>query len=221
MARTDPATTEYIPALRFAWLTRFFDPILRALLKEDRFRARLIAQADVQPGQRVLDVGCGTGTLAVMLKQAVPSAEVIGLDGDHAILEIARQKAAQAGASLSLVHGMAYSPPFSAGSFDCVVSSLVFHHLTTENKRRTLAALHALLRPGGTIHVADWGKAQNPLMRVAFLPVQLLDGFSVTADSVAGRLVPLMREAGFADARETHHEMTLLGTLALYSATRR
>lgn len=65
----------YIPALRFNWLTRFYDPLIRATLKEDRFRGLLLDQAGVQPGHKVLDVGCGTGTLVLILKQRVPAAK--------------------------------------------------------------------------------------------------------------------------------------------------
>jgi SAM-dependent methyltransferase len=113
---------------------------------------------------------------------------------------------------------MAFALPFETGSFDRVVSSLVFHHLSTEQKQQTLAGIRRVLRPGGELHVADWGAAQNVLMRIAFLGVQLLDGFASTADNVAGRLVPLMREAGFLAVEQTHAEMTLFGTLALYRA---
>ena len=210
----------YIPALRFSFLTRLYDPLMRAALKEEKFKRRLVEQASIQPGQRVLDLGCGTATLTLLAKQAAPEADVVGLDGDPAVLHIAREKARQGGAEISLVEGMSFSPPFPPESFDRIVSSLVLHHLTTENKRRTLEQAYRLLKPGGTLHIADWGQAQNALMRVAFLGVQLLDGFTTTADNVAGRLSPLMREAGFADAVETHREMTVFGTLALYRATR-
>jgi len=213
-----PLDATYVRALRFPWLTRFYDRLIQATLKEEAFKRRLIEQADLRPGQRVLDVGCGTGTLTVMLKQSEPGADVVGLDGDSETLAVARDKATAAGMTIKFHEAMAYAPPFAAGSFDLIVSSLVFHHLTTENKLRTLTKSFDLLRPGGTLHIADWGAAQDPLMRAAFLSVQILDGFDTTADNVAGRLPELMRRAGFADVRETHRERTVFGTLSLYAA---
>ena len=129
----------YIPALGFDWLTRFYDPVLRATLREDKFKRLLVEQARLQRGQDVLDLGCGTATLTIMLKQSCPGARIIGLDGDPKVLAVAREKVAAAGADVELHEGMAFAPPFAPGSFDRVVSSLVLHHLTTENKRRTFA----------------------------------------------------------------------------------
>ena len=86
-----PLDATYVRALRFPWLTRFYDRLIQATLKEEAFKRRLIEQADLRPGQRVLDVGCGTGTLTVMLQQSEPSAEVVGLDGDSETLAIARK----------------------------------------------------------------------------------------------------------------------------------
>lgn len=208
----------YTPALRFHWLTRCYDPVVRAALKEGKLKRLLIEQARIEPGHRVLDLGCGTGTLAIMVKRAHPRAVVVGLDPDPAVLAIARRKIAQAGLDIELREGFGSTAPFEPSSFDRVLSSLVFHHLRTEEKRRTLAKMRELLRPGGELHVADWGQAQNVLMRLAFLPVQLLDGFESTRDNVRGRIVPLMEGVGFSAVAETHREMSLLGTLSLYRA---
>lgn len=81
------SSERYLPALRFAALTRFFDPLLRVAMPERGFKRSLIEQAAPMPGQRVLDLGCGTGTLAIMVKGAEPGAEVVGLDADPEILE--------------------------------------------------------------------------------------------------------------------------------------
>jgi len=210
-------TTAYVPALGYRWLTRLYDPFVR-LLKEEKFKRLLAEQVALKPGHHVLDLGCGTATLTIMLKQACPAATIVGLDGDADVLAIARRKIAAAGLDIELHYGMAFAPPFEPESFDRVVSSLVFHHLTAADKQRTLAKVRELLRPGGELHIADWGEAQNVLMRAAFLGVQLLDGFETTTDSVRGRLIPLMQAAGLSSVRETHREMTLLGTLALYRA---
>ncbi len=206
----------YIPALRYESLTRFYDPVLRATLKEDRFKRLLVEQAALQPGHRVLDVGCGTATLTILLKQACAAAEVTGLDGDAKVLDLARTKIEAAGLDITLKQGLGSEAPFPPASFDRVVSSLVFHHLTTEEKRRTLKRVRELLKSGGEVHIADWGKAQNPAMRVAFLAIQLLDGFSTTTDNVRGLLPTLMTDAGFRAVEETHREMTVFGTLSLY-----
>ena len=187
----------YIPALRYESLTRFYDPVLRATLKEDRFKRLLVEQAALLPGHRVLDVGCGTATLTILLKQACAEAEVTGLDGNVKVLDLARTKIEAAVLDIALKQGLGSEAPFPPASFDRIVSSLVFHHLTTEEKRRTLKRVRELLKSGGEVHIADWGKAQNPAMRVAFLAIQLLDGFSTTTDNVRGLLPTLMTDAGF------------------------
>ncbi len=210
--------TSYVTALRFPFLTRFYDRVLAATLKEEKFKRLLVQQSAIQPGHRVLDVGCGTGTLTMMLERDAPEAEVFGLDGDADALDIARKKVSAAGAKVTLVQALAFDPPFEPGSFDRIVSSLVFHHLTRAQKALTLEKCRDLLAKGGELHIADWGEAQNILMRAAFLGVQLLDGFETTTDNVNGLLPELIARAGFRDVAETHREATVFGTLALYRA---
>jgi ubiquinone/menaquinone biosynthesis C-methylase UbiE len=166
----------------------------------------------------VLDLGCGTGTLTLLIKSHHPKADVVGLDADAKVLEIARQKAAEAGLNVSLDRGMAYDLPYPDASFDRVISSLLFHHLTRENKAWTLREIFRVLRPQGELHVADYGRAQNKLMRMAFLFVQILDGFATTGDNVRGFLPELFRDAGFKDIVEPTQYMTVAGTLSLYRA---
>ena len=214
--REDPAG--YIPALRFHALTRYFDAVLATTLKEEKFKSLLVEQANLRPGDRVLDVGCGTGTLALLLKKAVPEAHVVGVDADSAALEIARRKATEAEVEIEFHQALAWDAPFEPKSFERVVSSLVLHHLRDRDKLRTLQRVLAWLRPNGELHIADWGKAQNALMRVAFVGVQLLDGFETTTENVRRGLVPVLQDAGFGSVAETHREMTLFGTLSLYRA---
>ncbi|MEA2625099.1 MAG: hypothetical protein QOD06_1144 [Candidatus Binatota bacterium] len=209
----------YVPALGFRALTRFYDSFLK-LFDEEPMRRALVRQAGVRPGHRVLDVGCGTGTLAIRLKQACPDAIVAGIDGDPDVLAIAHRKISQAHVGVELSRALADELPFPPASFDRVVTSLVFHHLPTDTKRRTLARVRECLRPGGELHVADWGEAEDRLMRFAFLGIQLLDGFATTSDNVRGRLMPLMSEAGFQSVTETHRARTPFGSFSFYRAVR-
>jgi len=156
--------------------------------------------------------------LASLFKRTHPEAGVVGLDGDPKILGIAKKKADQAGLDITLDEGMSFDLPYPAASFDRVVSSLVFHHLNRDNKVTTLGEVHRVLRAGGELHVADFGKPQNLLMRVASFPWQVFDGFETTADNVKGFLPDLMRHAGFVEVAEPARYMTLFGTLCLYAA---
>lgn len=208
----------YIPALKYDWLTPLYDPLIRWTLRESTFKRHLIKQAGIERRHRVLDLGCGTGTLALLIKSHHPKSDVIGLDADPKVLEVARTKATKAGLNVRFHHGMAFELPYPEMSFDRVVSSLMFHHLTRENKERTLREIFRVLRRDGELHVADWGKAQNGLMRMTFLLVQILDGFETTTDNVKGLLPQFLQVAGFEDVRETARYPTVVGTLSLYRA---
>ena len=82
----------YIPAAGYDWLLPLYDPVLRLLLREERAKRQLLEQAEVRPGHRVLDVGCGTGTLVILVKTECPEAQVVGLDGDPKALALARRR---------------------------------------------------------------------------------------------------------------------------------
>jgi ubiquinone/menaquinone biosynthesis C-methylase UbiE len=210
----------YIPALGYTWLTGLYDPVLRATMREATFKSRLVAQAELRPGHRVLDIGCGTATLTIEIKRSQPEADVVGLDGDPEVLRRAAAKVATAGLTIALDHGFSDRLPYPDASFDRVLTSLLLHHLTAETKRRTLAEIHRVLRPGGQVHIADWGKAQDAVMRGAFFLIQLLDGFATTTDNVNGKIPQYLRDAGLADVRETSHLRTVFGTLSLYRGER-
>jgi SAM-dependent methyltransferase len=209
----------YLPALRWKALTPAFDTAVRATTRERTSKLRLIDQAGVRPDDTVLDLGAGTGTLAIWLKERCPNARVVGLDADPDVLSRARRKAAEAGCELELVQGFSNDLPFPDKHFDVVLSSLFFHHLTSEVKRETLSEVYRVLEPGGSLHVADWGKPSDPLMAAAFtLAVRTFDGFEVTRDNAAGALPALFEEAGLEHAQKRSQLRTALGTFAFYSA---
>lgn len=206
---------QYIPALRFDRLTPLYDSVLRLTMREARIKRRLIAQARIQPGQRVLDLGCGTGTLMVMIKQKVPDAEVVGVDGDPGVLAIARGKAATAAVTLQFDRGMAVHLPYRDASFDRVMTSLVLHHLTRANKVRALREAYRVLRSGGELHIADFGAPHDPLM---MLVSWIVRWFEQTADNIQGRLPTMLHVAGFTGIRRTNRFRTPAGTITLLTA---
>lgn len=215
-----PSEPKYVPALGYHWLTPYYDAVIGTTTRERSFKQALIKQARFAPGQRVLDLACGTGTLAIWIKQHQPQANIIGVDGDPAILSLASRKAQKANVSIQFDHALSYSLPYPAAHFDRVVSSLFFHHLSWENKKRTVQELFRVLKPGAELHVADWGRASNTGMRGLFLLVQLLDGFKNTQENVSGKLITLFEQAGFVEVTERQTFSTIFGTMALYSAVR-
>lgn len=211
----------YLPALRFPALTRFFDRFVRIGMFEQRFKAALVEAAGPGPGDRLLDLGCGTGTLALMVKRAEPGARVTGLDADPEILEIARAKAEDEGEDVELVEALSTEMPFEDRSFDRILSTLFFHHLSGADKRRTAAEIVRVLKPRGELHVVDLGHPPDPLMRAAVTTVRVFDGFERTRDNVAGALPAIFEDAGLEGATETRRFRTPIGGLSLYRARRR
>lgn len=206
----------YKPALSYDWLTPFYDSVVAFTTRERLFKQSLVLQAGLASNQRILDLGCGTGTLTILMKEAAPLAEVIGLDGDPRILKIARKKVRERFLNIELDEGMSYQMPYENGSFDRVVSSLFFHHLTTENKVKTLGEINRVLKPGGEFHIADWGKPSSVFMKPNSRLIQLLDGFETTDDNFNGLIPQLMKEAGYEEIEETHHYNTLYGMIRLH-----
>lgn len=212
------AGDRYVPALRFRALSALYDPVVDLTTREATFKQRVLAQAGLAPGQRVLDVGCGTGTLALEAKRAQPDADVVGLDGDPDVLERARRKAEAAGVEIQFDQGLSTALPYPDDSFDVALATLLFHHLTGANKQTTAREIARVLRPGGALHVADWGRPSDPLMALLFWQIRLFDGLEQTQANGAGALPAIFEEGGFAAACETEHLRTIFGTLALYEA---
>lgn len=206
----------YVPALSHDGLTPFYDSVIRWTMPEFRIKRELVRQVRIRTGHRVLDLGCGTATLTVLAKKTHPNAFVVGIDGDATILAIASRKANNEGLEVTFDRGMAFSLPYDDASYDRVMSSLVLHHLTRDNKTRTLLEAHRVLRAGGELHIADFGKPQNLLMAIASLPWRLFDG-KTTGDNVKGLLPELMRQSGFTGVCEPARFSTAFGTVSLYS----
>ena len=122
----------------------------------DRARSVLLEQAEFRPGQQVLDIGCGTGSLAILLKHLRPEIEVVGLDPDPKALALARRKAQRAAVSTRFDQGFSDALEYPADSFDHVLSSFMFHHLRSDQKEATFREIRRVLKPGGYLHLLDF-----------------------------------------------------------------
>ncbi|MGH9373820.1 MAG: class I SAM-dependent methyltransferase [Vicinamibacterales bacterium] len=150
----------YVPAAGHDWSLPLYDPLVK-LLGGDSARRVLVEQADLQPGHRVLEIGCGTGTLLMLLTRAQPAVDVTGLDPDVRALARARRKADAASVSIQLDRGFSDALPYPDASFDRVFSCFMLHHLNSvDEKVRTLREIRRVLKLGGRLHLLDFAQPE-------------------------------------------------------------
>lgn len=176
---------------------RFYE-VSGALFIGGRRRAygKLIGAAGVRPGDRVLDVGCGPGYLTRMLAEAVgPEGAATGIDAAPENTEYANRKARSL-PNCRFQPGTAESLDFPDGGFDLVVSSLVMHHLPEDARLQSVREMRRVLRPGGTLLLADFRIPERGPRRL----VARLTGHTEMERRVPA-LEPLVAEAGFTEPR--------------------
>lgn len=204
----------YIPAMGFDFLTPFYDTLMKVALPEEMLKNALLEEADILPGQRILDFGCGTATLTIMGKQKYPEAAFVGLDVDENILRIARKKISQKGLDISIDIYDGFKLPYEDNYFDRVISSFVFHHLSTDRKKEMLRQMYRILKADGMLHILDFG---NPQTRIAKWVMRLFNLFEPVDDNVKGLIPEYTKNAGFADVSKVRDFRELWGTFSLYS----
>ena len=186
----------FTPALAYSVLTPAYDTALEVLGFGRSFKAAVAELADVQPGEVVLDLGCGTGTLLQALVARQSKARFTGIDPDPKVLSMARRRL-QGSTQVELVEGYAQSLPFPHASFGLVVSTLIFHHLGDPVKLAALAEVRRVLAPHGRFLLVDFGVPPTRVARVLLRVGSLFDGRENMRANLAGELPEMLAAAGF------------------------
>lgn len=204
----------FLPGMGRDWLLPLYDPCTW-LLGIGRDHAALLGRADLGPGDRVLEIGCGTGNLALRAKRQHPSVEVVGLDPDGAALGRAARKARRAGLDVRWDRGFADALPYPDATFDLVLSSMMLHHLEAQDRPAALREVARVLAPGGTVLVLDMGgHGDEGLMGRLHRHAPRL------TDNLDDRVPTAMRAAGLVDATEIGHRASrLMGRLTTWRAS--
>jgi ubiquinone/menaquinone biosynthesis C-methylase UbiE len=214
--RPDSVTKHhYIPAAGHDALLPGYD-LLTRLLGMNKVYDKLIAQAELGDGMRVLEIGCGTGNLTTRAKSAHRGIDVTGSDPDPKALARARRKVrGMAGIRFERAYGQEL--PYGDGEFDRALSSMMLHHLDDDVKAKTAAELHRVLRPGGTLHIVDIGGNMSAHDGLA---ARWMDKSSHAAGNLGDAIPRLLRSAGFDAAEVGTHRNRFIGRLTFYRATR-
>jgi SAM-dependent methyltransferase len=205
----------YLPGMGLDWLLPLYDPFTR-LIGIGPAHRKLAEQAELGSAQRALEVGCGTGNLSLLAKRLYPQLEVVGLDPDPKALARARRKALAAGLGLKFDRGFADQLPYPDGSFDRVLSALMFHHLDPDLRVASLREMLRVLRPDGTLHLMDFGGDSGHLHGLT----RLARRNRMLQDNWDERIPAQLRDAGFGEPAQTGQLTRHIGRLAYYRAAR-
>lgn len=208
----------FIPGARLHLLTPVYDRLFSLFLPARELRDGVVERLDLPRGARVLDLACGTGALLGRFAALRPDLDLLGLDIDPAMIARAGERSRRAGARVKLITANADRVPLPDASLDAVVSVLAFHHLPPPIKRGAAAEIRRLLKPGGSVLIADFGPPLDRVQAALFAVAGRLESAVTTAGHADGVVGVLLREQGF-DVAETGRMRTIFGSVAFYQAT--
>ncbi len=184
---------------------------------ERSYPKTIVEAAELESGDHLLDVGCGTGVLLAAAAFKEPGAVLVGLDPDEDALEVAARNLAGSGARVELRQGVGEDLPFASATFDVATVTLLLGELPAEQRRSCLLECRRVLKTGGRLFVADWADEPGGLEALAALPVRLIRGLLGGRDDRC-RLRDQIMLAGFEPPDRIASFSTLFGTIDLHLA---
>lgn len=185
-----------------------YDPLIECFSfgREKKFRERTLRYMQVAPGEQVLDIGCGTGSLTLLVADLVGKGGMVtGIDAAPRMIDIARKKAKKKGVPAQFFAEAAEALSFADNSFTMVVNSMFCHHIDHELKKKAFAEMYRVLKVGGRLITADIDKPTTFLGWLSGWSGRWLLLQPELADNLRGELPVLMAEAGFSSVRQLDH----------------
>jgi len=172
-----------------------------------RLRKMTVDQALIKPGDSVLDVGCGTGEVTLLAKTRAQNGNVYGIDPAPEMIAVARKKAARKGLDIDYRVGVIEALPFDDSSIDVVTSSLMMHHLPEDLKRRGLAEVYRIIKPGGRLLIADFERPTGSFLNHLFLAFTRHQGIQKGIED----LQALLKNSGFRQIVQPDEKVLVIG----------
>ncbi len=175
--------------------------------RENQLREKTLNRAGVKSGDWVLEVGSGTGTLAIAARKKVGvSGKVNGIDVIPGMIEVSKQKALQANEDVSFDLGSIADIPFEANTFDVVLCSFMIFHVAEKTRQKGIAEIHRVLKPQGKLFIVDLGLPQGSFQKTL---AKTFLGFMI--DHELEELTPSFQENGFTEITNGKVDFRLLG----------
>lgn len=188
---------KFRPAFSYDFLTPVYDLLTELGGYGKSFKKKVLAQSRIKPRDRVLDIGSGTGTLILEGKKMFAGADFTGIDPDPKVIAIAKRKLKLENVKADLKVAYGQKLPFKNSSFDVVISTLTFHHLDTDIKKRTAKEIFRVLKYGGKFLIADFGKPTNVFSSILLNIGSIFDGREQMRANLRGEIPVILKETGF------------------------
>ena len=210
---------KYIPALSFDFLTGYYDWIIKRVMPRD-FREIFVQQINPGINEKILDFGTGTSEMAILLKKKMPTINITGIDVDLNVLNIAKRKITKQKLDIQVLEYDGKVFPFQNNYFNKVVSCLVFHHLSPNQKMDALREIFRVLKNDGKIYIADWGLERNSTKIKILNFFKYFEALKNIGEHGKGLFPQYIVKAGFMNLVEIRNIKTKTGTLCYYQANK-